>query len=359
MPPDYNYVRVFAMLKTLKKDVDSALKSALKDLSGELDLKPIPPLLYAAIKDFIERDGKRIRPILFLISYKGYTKRKNFSYKGLLKSSLSVELLHDFLLIHDDVIDKSGLRRGKPTLQRLFNAKLGMPKGSDLGENLSIVAGDVLFAMAVKSLLSLKEDPARKEEALTAFIKAASATGVGEYIDVVNNIKRIETLSRKDIFQTYILKTAKYTFQCPLVMGAVLAGAKKSEINKLSRLGVFLGQAFQLQDDMLDVFSSARKIGKPVLSDLNEGKKTLLVWKTYQNLKGKDKKKLKNLLEKKKKSYKDLAAFRKMIKSSGSYEYCAGITRSLLKEASCLSKKLKMKKEYKSLLEELIRRIAA
>jgi len=354
LPGDYSCAKVLDMLKKLKKDIDAALRQFLKDTVAETELESSPGLLRAGIKDFLERDGKRIRPILFLLSYQGYTKRKKFSYDKLLRSSLSLELLHDFLLIHDDVIDKSDLRRGRPTLHRLFNGKLKLPAKNELGPNLSIIAGDIIFALAVKALFSFEEEPSRKEQALLEFTKTTVSTGIGEFLDVMNNIKKIEKIRSKDVFLTYILKTAKYTFECPLLTGAMLAGAEKKELKKLSRLGIVLGQAFQIQDDLLDMFSSSEKIGKPVLSDLGESKKTLLVWKTYQVLSGKDKKFFGALLDKNKKNRDDLLKARTLIKKTGADKYCADVAASLLREAKAVYAKLRMKTKYKTALKELV-----
>ncbi|MFH1553113.1 MAG: polyprenyl synthetase family protein [Candidatus Omnitrophota bacterium] len=343
-----------SMLKKLKKDVDKALGAYLKELKTDLNMGRVSPLLYGGIKDFLQRDGKRIRPILFLISYQGYTRRKQFSYQKLLRSSLSLELLHDFFLVHDDVIDNSDLRRGKPTLHRLFNTALGVGAKNELGPNLSIAAGDIIFALAVKTLLSFDENPVRKERALLEFVKAAASTGMGEFIDVVNNIKKIENITEKDVFLTYTLKTAKYTFECPLLVGAILAGAKSEELGKLSRLGIILGQAFQIQDDLLDIFSTSKKIGKPVLSDLNESKKTLPAWKTYKKLTVKGKKLLARLLEKDKKTYSDLLKFRKLIKSTDAHNWCLDKIMLLLQEADSILLGVRMKKKHRALLKRFI-----
>jgi len=343
------------MLKKLKKDIDAELRSFLKDAATDLGLKAGSPLLYSGIKDFVERGGKRLRPMLLAISYLGYTKRGKSSYKDLLRCSLSLELLHSFLLVHDDIIDKSVLRRGKPTLHRLFNKRFGVPSKDDLGVSLSIVAGDVIFALATRALLSLDEDPARKEQAILEFSKTAARTGIGEFSDVVNDTKKVEKITEKEILLTYTLKTAKYTFESPLLTGAILAGAGKQELRKLSRLGIALGLAFQVQDDLLDAFSTSKRIGKSVLSDLAESKKTLLVWKTYKNLAGKDRKLLKHLLEKNKKTRKDLLKFRQLIKTAGADRYCLKKTDALLREANTILAGLRMKREYKTSLKRLIR----
>lgn len=314
----------------------------------------VSPVLFAGIEDFTTRGGKKIRPLLFLISYLGYTKKSGAAGKGLYRSALAVELLHDFLLVHDDVIDKSALRRGKPTLHRVYNSRLGESPSSGLGADLAIVAGDIIFALAVEALMTINERPSRKERALGEFTKAAALTGAGEFIDVVNGRMGIDRISRKDVFMTYDLKTARYTFISPLVMGAILGGAGAAELKKLSDLGLLLGRAFQILDDLLDMFSSRKALGKPTLSDLGESKKTLLVWEAYRRLGTTDRKTLKRFLEKEKKTYTDLIKFRKLIKMSGAHEYCAKMVKDLVARAYAGIDELKMKDKQKALLNELL-----
>ncbi|MFQ5952991.1 MAG: polyprenyl synthetase family protein [Candidatus Omnitrophota bacterium] len=343
------------MLDKLRKDIDRGLKSLLTDIKEGYKLHRASPLLFRGMKDFLLRKGKRIRPALFVISYQGYTKRKNYSYKKLLRCSLSLELLHNFMLVHDDVIDKSDLRRGKPTLHRLFNKMYKAPGKDELGSHLSIVAGDIIFALAIEAFLSLDEDLSRKDRALKKFGETAVFTGTGEFIDVIEGKSKIEKITEKDVLLNYTLKTAKYTFECPLVMGALLAGASKNELKKLSRIGIALGQAFQVQDDLLDMFSSSKKIGKPVLSDLSESKKTLLVWKAYNTLDKKDRKVLKYFLEKDRKTYGDLLKFRKLIKKSGAQRYCLKRIESLFQEADSVCSSLRMKPRYKNVFKRFLR----
>lgn len=346
-----SYDKLIRMFTKLKKDIDKGLA----ELAGTIKTGLKDRTLYKGIRDFILRDGKRIRPILFLISYKGYTKRKKLPQRKLIRCALSMELLHDFLLIHDDVIDNSDTRRGKPTLHRVFNSEFSRPSGDKLGADLSIVAGDVIFALAMDALFAIDEPSTRKEKALIKFTEAARDTGVGEFMDVVNNTKDIKKICKNDVFLTYTLKTSRYTFEAPLVIGSVLSGAGTREQQKLSRLGIALGQAFQIYDDLLDVFSTSKKIGKPVLSDLNESKKTLLVWRTYSALKGKDKNELEKILVKKKKTYGDLLRFRKLIKAAGADRYCVDKTLSLLLEAGTICSGLKIRESSKKALRQIIR----
>jgi geranylgeranyl diphosphate synthase type I len=340
------------------KKINKGLQSLLDDANRRYRLRLISDSLFSASREFILRKGKRVRPLLFVLSYKGYAGRKASSDKKLFKSAASIELLHDFMLIHDDVIDNSDLRRGKPTLHKLFDQKVRLPFGEKIGTQLAIVAGDVVFALAIEAFLSIDEEKTRKEKALKQLVQTAAYTGAGEFIDVVYGYKKINRFTESDVFLNYILKTAKYTFECPLLMGAILAGADNAQLRKLSKLGLAAGQAFQIYDDFLDLFASERTIGKSTLSDLAESKKTLLVFRAYRNLKGKKKAQFKRILEKKNKTLADLDLFRRLIVESGSYASCLKKMVSLQEEALRTTRQLKIKTASRKLLEAMITRLS-
>jgi len=178
------------------------------------------------------------------------------------------------MLIHDDIIDRSGLRRGKPTLHKILGRTVKTPDQEKLGCDLGIIAGDIVYALAIDAFLSINEAPERKEEALRYFVQTAAFTAMGEFIDTIYGSKNLGKVKEGDVFLNYTLKTARYTFDCPLVVGAILAGANKKDVALLSELGLLIGQAFQIQDDVLDVESSAEMSGKPQGSDAELNKPT-------------------------------------------------------------------------------------
>jgi geranylgeranyl diphosphate synthase type I len=238
---------------------------------------------------------------------------------NLYRSAASLELLHDFLLVHDDIIDKSDSRRGKPAMHVLLNKCLRKSRNIKFsGTDLAIVAGDVIFAMALHAFLSVKVNAQRKESAFKKLIEAALYTGSGEFIELVLNLKPIERITKEDIYKIYDLKTANYTFSTPLVMGAALAGADVRELKRLHNYGIYLGRAFQIHDDILGIFGSPRETGKPNLTDLQEAKKTLLIWRAHQESCGRIKQVIKKILAKEKVNAGDLAIMRKIIRDSGS-----------------------------------------
>jgi len=336
------------MLYQIKKKIEHQLDPFLQNADKSYSLKIISPLLFKSIRDFILTDGKRIRPALFIIGYEGFSKKRA---PGLYQSALSVELLHDFFLIHDDIIDKSDTRRGKPSLHKVYEEFLAKHKNIKFnGQDLAIVAADIIYALAIKAFLSIKEDFQRKEKALQRFIKAAVHTGCGEFIELLSGIKNIEEISKKDIYKIYDYKTAHYTFASPLSMGAILAGASANQINKLSEFSLYLGRAFQIRDDILGMFSDEKKTGKSALSDLQEAKKTLLIWYAYNHSDKKNKSLIKSILNKRKVTKIDLLRVRKVTKQSGALDYTQGEIHNLIRRAKTMISAIKMRTKYKNLL---------
>lgn len=337
------------MLEKIKSRIEREIPYFFDDLNEEYSLKDTSAALFKSITDFVSRTGKRIRPCLFVIGYLGYGKKEP---SGLYRCAISLELLHDFLLVHDDIIDKSATRRGKPSMHEIFNKQLSSRKNIKFnGQDLAIVAGDVISSMGIRAFLAIKEDPLRKEKALIKFNEAAMYTCFGEAIELLYGLKGIDKITKNDIYKIYDLKTAYYTFSAPLVMGAILGGANTAEQNALLEYGKYLGRAFQIKDDIIGLFCEQKETGKSNLTDLQEDKKTLLIWQAYNNSTRKNKLAIRRILSKNTINKQDLLKMRKLVADCGSLD-CAK------KEVSCFSKKASelinssaMNKKYKKLLE--------
>jgi len=336
------------MFNKIKKRIDKELLIFAKTLDQSHSLSKLSPILFKEIKEFILRDGKRIRPALFLIGYLGFKKKPA---KNLYKSALAIELLHDFMLVHDDIIDKSDTRRGKPSMHAKFNSFLSKHSNAKFnGQDLAIVTGDVMYAMAIHSFLSIEENFKRKEKALRKFIEAAMYTGAGEFIELILGIKDIDKTTKQDIMKVYDYKTAQYTFSCPLSTGAILAGARNNEIDKLFKYGICLGRAFQIKDDILGMFGDEKKIGKSILTDLQEAKNTLLIWYTYKKADRKTKKIMNKIMSRQKVRMSDLFQIRKIVISSGALEYAKREVSSLIRQAQQIIKNSGILPLYKKTL---------
>ncbi|HZX00799.1 MAG TPA: polyprenyl synthetase family protein [Candidatus Paceibacterota bacterium] len=343
------------MLNKIKNTLETKLVGYLDDLDKKYSLKEISPILFKHIREFALRKGKRVRPTLFIIGYLGFAKKP---IAGLYTSALSLELLHDFMLVHDDIIDKSDLRRDKPTMHILLGRYLkGSKNIKTSGQDLAIIIGDVMYAMALESFLAIKESPSHKEKALRKLFQVAMYTGSGEFIEILYGARDISKISQENIYKVYDLKTAYYTFGFPLTMGAVLAGAKEPEIRKLFKYGVYLGRAFQIKDDILGMFSEEKEIGKSILCDLQEAKKTLLVWRAYRKATPRQKSAIKVILNKKKITKQDLLKMRRIVKETGSLDYAKKEVLALIKRAQAALESSQISPKYKNLLNKYCQEI--
>jgi len=339
------------MIEQIRKNIDKSLSSFLDTVKKDYKLHLVSPLLFESIREFTLREGKRLRPLLLILTYKGYSPSSKKISRQLYNASTCMEFLHNFMLIHDDIIDRSDLRRGKPTMHKILSRTVPTRDPDKLGIDLGIIAGDIVYALAIDAFLSINETSERKERALKYFIQTAAFTAMGEFIDTVSGVKNVQDVDEKEVFLNYTLKTARYTFDCPMVTGAILAGASNKEIKKISHFGILIGQAFQIQDDIIGIFETEANIGKSILSDLMEGKKTLLVTHAFSVLRGKSKSKFLKIFNKKTKTLKDLETIKKIFVETKSLDYAIESINTRLKEARKILNSLNINEEYRHLIE--------
>jgi geranylgeranyl diphosphate synthase, type II len=218
--------------------------------------------LYAPVKYILDLGGKRMRPILTLIGTDLFDGQLEDSYK----SALGIEVFHNFTLLHDDIMDKAPLRRGKSTVHEKWNV------------NAAILSGDVMFVQAFTLVTSCKD------EYLRAVIDIFNVTAIevceGQQLDMEFETRSDVTLS--EYLEMIRLKTSVLV-GCALELGAVLANAPKVDSRHLYDFGVNLGMAFQIKDDILDVFGDASLFGKQVGGDILANKKTYLLLKAIED----------------------------------------------------------------------------
>ena len=209
------------------------------------------------------RGGKRVRPALAY--HAAYCFDHGLGDECLLDAALSVELLQTYLLIHDDVMDEDGERRGGPSVHVAMTRQTG---SEPRGRSLAILAGDLGCAMAQELLVATTLPKERAIAAMRELVRMQWEVIQGQLLDVVGGAPPAVVQDAK---------TASYTTRGPVRLGAALAGADASATACLERYGTPLGQAFQLRDDLLGVFGKAASLGKPVGADIRAGKRTALV----------------------------------------------------------------------------------
>lgn len=300
----------------------------------------------------MQRGGKRIRPLLFLLTYQGFGGAQQ---RLAIQAAQSLEWLHLFLLIHDDVIDRDLGRWGGRNITGVyferFSSKLTPQDAMHLAQAQAVLAGDVCAALATRTLLDVKFDPElinRAVHLVQQMIERAVSGQVAEVQLVADGICPDEA----QILQLYRQKTAAYTFGLPLQLGALLSG---KPADTLSDIANNLGVAFQLQDDLLNIYGNQQITGKSVLSDIREGKQTLLVRKTLQLAKPSDRKLLLATLGKFDADTAELQAVKAIMTECGAHDYVRTLIKRHTQAALARLDAVDMRPESLAILQDFVR----
>jgi len=301
------------------------------------------------VKDLTLAGGKRIRPALM---YYGYIGAGGKEKEDMVKTAVSIELIHMFLLIQDDVIDRDAARHGRDSVSRKYE-KLGArffpnkdPK--HFGNSMAIVIGDMVAALGNQIIFNSGFDEKLVMKALSGLQSIISYTVIGQVKDLYIEYKN--RASEKDVLNMYEYKTAKYTIEGPLHLGAIIGGAKENVLKKMSEYSIPVGIAFQIQDDILGIFGDEKKLGKEIGSDIEEGKITVLVVKAREKANKEQKKLLDEVLGKKNLTLEEVESFRKVIRETGSLDYAKNLAFEYVKKGKKALGKIEIKKEAKDFL---------
>jgi geranylgeranyl diphosphate synthase type II len=235
----------------------------------------IPKGLYEPIEYVMSMGGKRLRPVLTLMSLNLYDDNLEKAFHP----ALGIETFHNFTLLHDDIMDGADLRRNKSTVHKKWD------------ENTAILSGDAMMVKAYRHLLKYKGQNFR--EILEIFTQTASEVCEGQQYDM--NFEKFDKVSINDYLEMIRLKTA-VLLAASLKIGALVANASKHDIENLYKAGLNVGMAFQLQDDYLDAFGDVKVFGKAIGGDIICNKKTFLLISAFNNADEKTSKNIKTLL---------------------------------------------------------------
>jgi len=340
-------------LKMFKSDIDREIALRLDDVIKETkDIDPFFVDMMKYFKKMILAGGKRIRPIMMCLGYKA---AGGEDYEKIVKTSVSIELIHAFLLMHDDIIDRDDFRHGKKTAHaryRDYNRRFLLNNDADhFGQSIAIVLGDFIYSLGNQILFESKFEAKRIVQALNKLQSVVGMTCVGEVQDVYMEYKSKAT--DEEILDMYENKTAKYTFEGPLQLGAILAGADDVFCSQLSAYAVPLGIAFQIRDDLLGVFGNEKKTGKSANSDIVEGKKTFMVNRAYKNAVSEQKEILDSSLGNQDISTKEIQKFRQVIINTGARSEVEGYMQKLLLQSQGALDEISLPKEVRQSLLEL------
>ena len=318
------------------KDYSRMLEEGLKKVS----LGSKPDTLYDPVKYILDIGGKRVRPVLALMACSSFDSNPNLA----LKAALSIELFHNFTLIHDDIMDSANTRRGKETVHKKW------------GVNSGVLSGDVMLIMAYQLLENY--DSKTYLELNKLLNKTAKQVCEGQQMDMDFELK--SNVEFEEYIKMIEFKTA-VLLGCSLKMGAIIADASKEDQEFIYQYGINLGLAFQFQDDYLDTFGQQNKVGKKIGGDILENKKTVLFHMAIENSNESQKEKILELYSSKENTSEDkinkiTSLFIETKADKSSLELVDQYTQKAIKLINCLSFDQTKKNDFINFSNSLMKR---
>lgn len=301
---------------------------------ADLQLERQPFGLYKPIRYVLSIGGKRLRPVLLLMAYNMYKDDVSVA----MPTAIAVETYHNYTLLHDDVMDKAEVRRGKPCVHKVWN------------ENTAILSGDSMLVMAYQLVAQCQKE--HLKPVLGLFTTTALEIGEGQQYDV--DFENRMDVKAEEYLEMIRLKTS-VLLACAIKMGAMQAGASKDDCEILYRFGESVGLAFQLQDDMLDVYGDFETFGKRIGGDILCNKKTYMLIKALEGADEKQRRELESWIEAKEYNPEDkVAAVTSIYDQIGVRSMCQDLINTYFAEARNLLEKVSLPAEKKEPLWQYV-----
>ena len=266
--------------KELGKFFDEKIKETADDF-----LK----LSYTYLKEFVLRQGKRVRPIATIMAYKAI---KEEDEEKIYPVSIAPELFHASSLVHDDIMDEDLLRRNRPTMHVIFedyfqkefaeknySGHLFSSSSKRFSASIAIIQGNLLYSLATSSILESKLDEKAKNKSISICNSAYLKTNEGQIFDILLSCKEEPIESQYD---KMILNKTASPISASIILGAMLNHASSMQLKYLGMYGINIGLAFQIHDDIMDVSKNMLK-GREIASDIKKGNKTIIIIKALEN----------------------------------------------------------------------------
>ncbi|MBZ4397948.1 polyprenyl synthetase family protein [Myxococcus sp. MISCRS1] len=338
-----------AWLKLVQAQVETSL-GELFDLPDEARLDARWTWAMAQARTYALRPAKRVRPALVMAGH-CLAKGTPVVPGELWRFAAGLELLHTFLLIHDDVADRAHLRRGGAALHHLLAPGRG-------GEDLAVVVGDHLFARSLEAMLESGLPGVAR--VVRYYLSVCRHTAAGQYLDLALGGAPLSQVSLFQTLRVAYLKTARYGFCAPLVCGAMLGGASPELVAGLERVGRQVGLAYQLKDDLIGLFGDSSVAGKAADGDFMQGKRTFPVLAAYVRAPPRAREELELLwsLPESLKDARALARARTLVEEYGGREACERLVTRGSHAARRALHSLPNPNGARDLLDALIARLA-
>jgi geranylgeranyl diphosphate synthase type I len=287
--------------------------------------------LKAAMAHYPAAGGKRLRPLLSTIACEAVGGKADSA----IPFGVALEIVHNFTLVHDDVMDEDDTRRGIKTV----HAQFGVPE--------AILSGDALFARAFEVALDSDVDDGSLVRLVDILAKSVRLLAEGQQMDM--DFEDAKTVTSDQYMRMIELKTA-VLYSAAARGGAIVGGATDLQENALAEYGRLIGLGFQIWDDVLDLESTQESFGKPVLNDIRNGKKTLIVVQALEDLSGPERTEFLSILGNKKATKKQLERARDILDDVGAIEHVTKVADGLIKQAKDRLKDIKDSPHKKDLL---------
>jgi len=285
------------------------------------------------LRGFTLRGGKRFRALLVLAGYHIATGKDP---SPVLTAAAALEHFQSWMLVHDDIIDHSNERRGGPTVHRALEerhrAAGELGDSAAYGVGLGITLGDLEEPYTVSALLAAPGTQGERDRALAEYVRMTRLTAYGQLLDIRNGALPVAKVRERDVLRVHELKSAIYTVASPLRIGAFLGGGAVALADELDAIGIDLGIAFQLRDDVLGAGFDSGAAGKSA-NDLVEGKRTLLVVRAWARTDAAGRKALQDVLGRAGATLRQVERARECIRNSGSLTYSEARIAALTRRA--------------------------
>ena len=342
-------------LDVSKHTVEAYLNDYFTDrLASASAMDPSYARLWRSFQRLFETGGKRIRPYVTMLTYQAYAPLMDAA--DVVPAAAAQELLHLAMLVHDDVIDRDRIRYGIANVSGQYDEHYEMmiPDKAErrhYADSAAILAGDLLLSDAYELLARCNVDPRQILQSQRILNDAVFEVVGGELLDTETAFSEREHIRPLDIAK---YKTASYSFVSPLTMGAMFAGADESELELLQKLGVAIGSAYQLQDDILGMFGSSASTGKSTVSDLEEGKYTFLIQLFYEHADDIQIRTYEQIAGTPDLSYDQAETARTLLKESGALHALEAYISDICADAKNLIDQLSISTQHKQALHELL-----
>lgn len=321
-------------LKNVASQIDKEVAKVLKsEVRHAGKISPIIDTLYNISTPMLADGGKRLRGTFL---YMSYILNNGKDLSEAMKVSPFIELIHAYLLIHDDIMDRAKLRRGFRTIHReyeeIYKDRTHDTRGAKhFGTAMGINVGDVLCHLGLLTLTQSNFSAEAKVKALTKAHRNFTDVGYGQILDVYGAIESVE---EEYVLQVHLYKTGYYTYETPLHVGGILAGASEQDLSMLTDYALPGGIAFQIVDDIIDLYGTFEQTGKIPGTDIKEGKNTLLTVKAYELANQRDRAIMESALGNPRVGKQSIELVKRIIEDTGSLEYSRKKAKQLLAKST-------------------------